>query len=92
MGAYDSIIRGGTVVTDTEPLKADLAIEGKVAAVEPAIEGYAGDEIDARRLYVFPGVIDAHAHFNEPSRCDIHAPSPVGLVCRDDLYLSVAVT
>ena len=28
------------------------------------------EEIDARGLHVFPGVIDAHLHFNEPGRAD----------------------
>ncbi|HET7480647.1 MAG TPA: allantoinase AllB, partial [Rubrobacteraceae bacterium] len=42
--------------------------DGVVAAVEPELEGSAGMEIDASGLHVFPGLIDAHVHFNEPGR------------------------
>ena len=37
------------------------------AIVEPG-HGKAFDEIEARGLHVFPGVVDAHAHVNEPGR------------------------
>jgi len=57
----DLVIRG-----DTQ----DIAIEdGKIAAVGPEIPG-AAEEIDARGLHVFPGLIDVHLHFNEPGRTD----------------------
>lgn len=39
------------------------------AIVEPG-QGKAFDEIEARGLHVFPGVVDAHAHVNEPGRDD----------------------
>ena len=48
--------------------QADLAIEdGRIVEVAPDLPG-AREEIDARGLVVFPGVIDAHLHFNEPGR------------------------
>lgn len=69
MSAYDLILRGGTLVTAEGSREADLAIaDGKIAAIEPDLEGTSGEEIDARGLHVFPGAIDAHAHFNEPGR------------------------
>jgi allantoinase len=37
------------------------------AIVEPG-HGKAFDDIEARGLHVFPGVVDAHAHVNEPGR------------------------
>jgi allantoinase len=37
------------------------------AIVDPG-HGKAFDEIEARGLHVFPGVVDAHAHVNEPGR------------------------
>src|SRR5438132_5316309 len=40
---------------------------GKFAAFE---SGSALEEIDARGLGVFPGVIDSHVHFNEPGRAE----------------------
>ena len=48
--------------------QADLAIEdGRIVEVAPDLPG-AREEIDARSLVVFPGIIDAHLHFNEPGR------------------------
>ncbi len=44
------------------------ASDGKIVAVGENISGSAADEIDARELSIFPGVIDAHVHFNEPGR------------------------
>jgi len=37
------------------------------AIVEPG-QGRAFDEIEARGLHLFPGVVDAHVHVNEPGR------------------------
>src|SRR5438270_1759469 len=49
----------------------DLAIvDGKFAAIAPNLRGSAREEIDATKLSIFPGVIDAHVHFNEPGRTD----------------------
>jgi allantoinase len=48
----------------------DIAIEdGKIFAIGPDLPG-AAEEIDARGLHVFPGLIDVHLHFNEPGRTD----------------------
>jgi len=48
----------------------DIAIEdGKIAAIGPELPG-AAEEVDARGLHVFPGLIDVHLHFNEPGRTD----------------------
>lgn len=66
---YDLIVRGGTLVGEGDPT--DLAVAGgTISAIEPDLEGTAGEEIDARGLHVFPGAIDAHVHFNEPGRTD----------------------
>lgn len=66
MSVHDSIFRGGTIVGVGE---ADIGVaDGKIAAIEPDLEGAATEEIDARSLHVFPGAIDAHVHFNEPGR------------------------
>jgi allantoinase len=57
----DLVVKG-----DTE----DIAIEdGKIVAIGPDLPG-ATEEIDARGLHVFPGLIDVHLHFNEPGRTD----------------------
>ena len=49
----------------------DIGIrEGKIIALAEDLAGSAKSELDARDLAIFPGVIDAHAHFNEPGRTD----------------------
>jgi allantoinase len=64
----DLVIRGGTLVTPAGERAADLAVEdGRIAAIAPELPG-AAEEIDARGLTIFPGLIDAHVHFNEPGR------------------------
>jgi allantoinase len=57
------------VVTEEGVREADVLIAGGVfdAIVDPG-HGKAFDEIEARGLHVFPGVVDAHAHVNEPGR------------------------
>jgi allantoinase len=48
----------------------DIAIEdGTITAIGPELPG-AAEEIDARGLHVFPGLIDVHLHFNEPGRTE----------------------
>lgn len=69
MSGYDVLIRGGAVVTVSGVSESDVAIsDGVVAGVEPEMECSAAVEIDASGLHVFPGLIDAHVHFNEPGR------------------------
>jgi allantoinase len=55
----ETVVRGDTL---------DIAIEdGKIVAIGPELSG-AAEEIDARGLHIFPGLIDVHLHFNEPGR------------------------
>src|SRR5579871_3831011 len=66
----DLLVRGGAVVTPDAVVQADIAIEdGRIRAVGRELPG-AAREIDARGLHIFPGLIDAHLHFNEPGRAD----------------------
>jgi allantoinase len=66
---YDTIIRNGTIVSESEAASADIAIDGGVLAeIGPELAGDAADTIDASGLHIFPGIIDAHVHFNEPGR------------------------
>jgi allantoinase len=44
--------------------------EGKIVALGKNLPGSAREEIDATKLATFPGVIDAHVHFNQPGRTD----------------------
>jgi allantoinase len=72
MSLYDLLIRNGTLVLpDGVPRQADLAIvDGRIAGIGPELEGGARETIDATGLHIFPGLIDAHVHFNEPGRAD----------------------
>jgi allantoinase len=66
----DTVVRGGTVVTPSGQRRADLAIaDGVIAQIGPDL-GAAREEIDARGLFVLPGLIDVHLHFNEPGRTE----------------------
>ncbi len=67
----DLLIRGGEVVTPEGVVPADLGIaEGRIAAIGPELTEPAAEVIDARGLHVFPGIVDAHVHFNEPGRTE----------------------
>jgi allantoinase len=71
MSDFDVIIRGGTVVTATGTREAVLGIvDGKIVAMADEITTSAKETIDAKGKHVFPGMIDAHVHFNDPGRAD----------------------
>src|SRR5438067_8327755 len=62
MSDFDLLVRG----RDN-----DIGIrEGKIVALAENLSGSAKSEIDAHDLAIFPGIIDAHVHFNEPGRTD----------------------
>src|SRR3954468_5485635 len=61
MSDFDLLVRG----------EQDIGIsEGKIVWLGENLAGSAKSEIDARHLTIFPGVIDAHVHFNEPGRTE----------------------
>src|SRR5438552_7418738 len=65
----DTVVRGGTLVAEGLA-QADIAIEGgRIQAIGSDLPG-GTEEIDARGLHVFPGIIDVHLHFNEPGRTE----------------------
>jgi allantoinase len=69
MNPNDFTIRNGTLVTPTGVIQADLAIaDGRITEIGPALPGSRNVELDIKGLHVFPGVVDAHVHFNEPGR------------------------
>src|SRR5208337_3486515 len=69
MNDLELIIRGAIVVTEQAAVPADIGIaEGRIALLGPEIDGTAREEIRAEGLHLFPGLIDAHVHFNEPGR------------------------
>ncbi len=65
-----TLIKGGTVVTATETMEADVLIDGEkvVAIFSPgSMEGVSADnEIDASGKLVIPGGIDVHTHMELP--------------------------
>jgi allantoinase len=66
----DLVVRGGTVVTSSQRARVDIGIEGgAIAEVAPELRGGRA-EIDATGLFILPGVIDVHVHFNEPGRTE----------------------
>jgi N-acyl-D-aspartate/D-glutamate deacylase len=70
MSQYDTIIRNGTLIDGSgeAAFTGDLAIaDGQIAAIG-AVEGSAGQEVDASGLAVAPGFIDIHTHF-DPQLC-----------------------
>jgi allantoinase len=71
MSNFDLIIHGGRVLASDGERKLDIAVaEGRIVELSPEIAGSATEEIDAKNLAVFPGLIDAHVHFNEPGRTE----------------------
>jgi allantoinase len=69
MSQFDLIIRAGQIVTHQGERLADIGVgDGKIAALQSSLPGGAREEINAADLHIFPGLIDAHVHFNEPGR------------------------
>ncbi|MEE8376607.1 MAG: dihydropyrimidinase [Acidimicrobiia bacterium] len=64
-----TLITGGTVVTATEMMSADVLIDGQkvVALLQPgSVEVSADTEIDASDKLVIPGGLDVHTHMELP--------------------------
>jgi allantoinase len=71
MSKFDLLLRQGTLVAGAGVRRADLGVaDGVIVAEAPELAGSADEEIDCAGLHVFPGVIDAHVHFNEPGRAE----------------------
>jgi allantoinase len=71
--SFDLIVRGGRVVLagDGAPSVLDVGVvDGRIAALEPELAGTCTETIDAARLLVLPGAVDAHVHLNDPGRAD----------------------
>ena len=73
MNKYDVIIKNGNIVSEDSIKKGDIGIlNGKIVEVSSKIEelATANEVINAEGLYILPGLIDIHVHFNEPGRVD----------------------
>ncbi len=64
---FDTIIRGGTVVTASDTFCCEIGIRGgRIAALGENL-GEAGEIVDATGRLVMPGGIDSHVHIAQPS-------------------------
>jgi dihydropyrimidinase len=62
---FDLVIRGGSVVTATDMMRADIGIRAeRIAAIAEGLDA-ARREIDARGLLVLPGGVDTHSHIEQ---------------------------
>jgi dihydroorotase len=68
VSGWDTLVRGGTLVTPAGVYAADIAIsDGRIAAiVAPGTPGDATRVIDATGRHLFAGAIDVHSHHREP--------------------------
>lgn len=65
---FDTVIRGGRVVTPNGIAQADVAVkDGKIAQVSDTLPGQAAHEIDATGRIVLPGGVDTHCHIEQIS-------------------------
>ena len=65
---FDTIVRGGNVVTPAGSFAGDVGITGeKISAIGVDLEGAKGTRvIDAAGHHVIPGVLDVHVHLELP--------------------------
>jgi len=67
----DLVVRGGRVVTPDGIRAVELGIQhGTIVRVAPEVTDPTHATLEADGRYVFPGIIDAHVHFNEPGRAE----------------------
>lgn len=94
--AYDIVIKGGHVIDPKNNLDAvmDVAIkDGKIAQVANNIDGkQAAQVVDAKGLYVTPGLIDMHAHVFFGTEPDHYLSNGLVAVVPDGFTFRVGVT
>lgn len=65
MEPFDLVIRGGTVVTASDVMRADVGIRGEsIAAIAEHLDA-GRREIDASGRLVMPGGVDSHSHIEQ---------------------------
>lgn len=63
------LIQNATIVTEKKSFLGNIAIsDGKIVTLATDFECQSREKIDAQGLHLFPALIDAHVHFNEPGR------------------------
>lgn len=64
---FDTIVRGGNVVTPSGTVTTDIGIRGeKIAALGDGLTSDGAKVIDAKGHHVIPGVLDVHVHLELP--------------------------
>lgn len=61
-----TLLKGGTLVSDTESVRADLLIEGETIAAVGAGLGDDARVVDVSGMLILPGGVDPHTHFDLP--------------------------
>lgn len=71
---FDLLIRGGLVVdgTGAEPVIADVAVRGGRVVEVGTITGPATETVDATGMWVTPGFVDIHTHYDGQVTWDEH--------------------
>ena len=75
---HDLVIRGGTIVDGSggKPYRGDVVIDGGIITAVGNLSVEARAEIDATGLYVTPGFVDIHTHYDGQATWDSEmAPS-----------------
>lgn len=71
MSDFDLVIRGGIVAGPADVGPQDIGIkDGRITGLGDTVFGSSEAELDASGLYIFPGLVDPHVHFNEPGHAD----------------------
>lgn len=97
-----TVVQNGNIVMEDRTFLGDLVLEnGKIAQIcEPGTATGGGEVIDARGMMVMPGMIDTHAHLQDPGpynyredwRCASRAAAAGGITTIADMPLpSLAV-
>jgi dihydroorotase len=61
----DLLVKGGKIVTPSTVVEANLVVQdGRIRGITKKQE-ISGEVVDAKGLYVIPGLIDAHVHFRD---------------------------
>lgn len=64
---FDLLIRGGTLVSSFGTEEADIGVSGRmITRIGNLAQAKATKVLNAKGLYVLPGVIDTQVHFREP--------------------------
>jgi dihydroorotase len=71
---FDLLIRNGTCVLPWGEAAADIGVrQGRIAAIGAMPGATAAEVIDARNLFVLPGLMDPHVHLRDPGDASVES-------------------